>query len=409
MRISTVTMFEQSTASMNRQQSDLMNISQQIASGRRVVNPSDDPQAASRAIGVDQAKAVTEQYSDARVSARNSLAQTESIINSVSDAITSAKGLLIQASSDTLTNENRESIASELKGVYETMLGQANSTDGNGRYLFGGYNDSEPPFVKDAAGSVQYKGDSNAREQRVDATRLMPVADNGETIFKSVPSGAGYVAEADNANTGNVTFRGPQINDVKDTTDFRITFTSDSLFDIETYDNDSNSWNPPDPTGQTYSGGDSSQQITVGGISITLEGTPAAGDEILVAKSGGGVRGADLFRTMEEAIRVLENPADNPTKKADQRNTLNTAMRDLDNSLDNVLTVRASAGARLNELDVIDAVSSNRTLNYEQTLSDLVDLDYTEAISEYSLRQVGMQAAQKAFVDIKGLSLFNYM
>jgi|TARA_R110002110_G_scaffold246137_1_gene462553 flagellar hook-associated protein 3 FlgL len=401
-------MFEQSTASMNRQQSDLMNISQQIASGRRVVNPSDDPQAASRAIGVDQAKAVTEQYSDSRVSARNSLAQTESIINSVSDAITSAKGLLIQASSDTLTNENREAIASELKGVYETMLGQANSTDGNGRYLFGGYNDSNPPFVKQGDGGVVYQGDSNAREQRVDATRLMPVADNGETIFKSVPSGAGYVAEADNDNIGNVTFRGPQINDVKDAKDFRITFTSDSEFNIETYDDANNSWTL-DATNQVYNGGDSAQQIPVGGISITLEGTPAAGDEILVAKSGGDVRGADLFRTMEEAIRVLEDPADDPTKKADQRNTLNTAMRDLDNSLDNVLTVRASAGARLNELDVIDAVSSNRTLNYEQTLSDLVDLDYTEAISEYSLRQVGMQAAQKAFVDIKGLSLFNYM
>ena len=84
MRISTVTMFEQSTASMNRQQSELMKVSQQIASGRRVVNPSDDPQAASRAVGVDQAKAVTEQYSDARISARNSLSQTESILNSVS-------------------------------------------------------------------------------------------------------------------------------------------------------------------------------------------------------------------------------------------------------------------------------------------------------------------------------------
>ena len=152
-----------------------------------------------------------------------------------------------------------------------------------------------------------------------------------------------------------------------------------------------------------------SLSLEFGGLSISLEGTPAPDDEILVAKSGGDVRGADLFRTMEEAIRVLENPADNATKKADQRNTLNTAMRDLDNSLDNVLTVRASAGARLNELDVIDSVSSNRMLNYDQTLSDLVDLDYTEAISEYSLRQVGMQAAQKAFVDIKGLSLFNYM
>lgn len=416
MRISTVTMFEQSTASMNRQQSDLMKVSQQIASGRRVVNPSDDPQAASRAVGVDQAKAVTEQYSDARISARNSLSQTESILNSVSDAVTSAKTLLIQASSDTLSDVDRESIASELKGIYETMIGQANATDGNGRYLFGGYKDNAPPFVKDANDNVQYQGDSNVREQRVDASRLMPVNDNGVTIFKSVPSGAGYVAEAKREdgtlNQGNVTFSGPQIRDVNDTnygTDFRITFNSPAdTFDVETFDG--SNWNAVQ-TDQGYTGnlGDTAQQVTYGGVSINLEGTPAENDSILVAQAGGETRGADLFRTMEEAIRVLDNPVQTKAGKADLRNTLNTAMRDLDNSLDNVLTVRASAGARLNELDVVDAVGSNRMLNYEQTLSDLVDLDYAEAISEYSLRQVGMQAAQKAFVDIKGLSLFNYM
>jgi flagellar hook-associated protein 3 FlgL len=408
-------MFEQSTASMNRQQNDLMKVSQQIASGRRVVNPSDDPQAASRAVGVDQAKAVTEQYSDARVSARNSLSQTESILNSVSDAVISAKTLLIQASSDTLSDVDRDSVASELKGIYETMIGQANATDGNGRYLFGGYKDNAPPFVKDAEGNVQYSGDSNAREQRIDASRLMPVADNGETIFKSVPSGAGYVAEAKredgSLNQGNVTFGGPQVSDVNDAnygTDFRITFTSDSEFNVETFDG--TDWNAVQ-TNVAYTGdqGDSAQQVSFGGVSINLEGTPVTDDSILVAQAGSEQREPDLFRTMEEAIRVLETPADDDTKKADLRNTLNTSMRDLDNALDNVLTVRASAGARLNELDVVDAVGSNRMLNYEQTLSDLVDLDYNEAISEYSLRQVGMQAAQKAFVDIKGLSLFNYM
>ncbi|MDX1714109.1 MAG: flagellar hook-associated protein FlgL, partial [Halomonas venusta] len=170
MRISTVTMFEQSTASINRQQSDFLKVSQQIASGRRVVNPSDDPQAASRAVGVDQSRAMNQQFSDARVSARNSLSQTESILNSVSDAVTSAKTLLIQASSDTLSDVDRESIASDLKGIYETMLGQANATDGNGRYLFGGYKDNAPPFVKSADGNVEYNGDNNSRQQRVDSS-----------------------------------------------------------------------------------------------------------------------------------------------------------------------------------------------------------------------------------------------
>ncbi len=211
MRISTVTMFEQSTASLNRQQSDFLKVSQQIASGRRVVNPSDDPQAASRAVGVDQSKAITEQYAASRISARNSLAQTESILNSIKDGIISAKNLLIQASSDTLSDVDRESIASELKGIYETLIGQANATDGNGRYIFGGYKDNAPPFVKSADGSVEYVGDSNGREQRVDASRLMPVTETGVTVFQQVPSGAGYVAEANAANLGSVTFSGPQV------------------------------------------------------------------------------------------------------------------------------------------------------------------------------------------------------
>ena len=407
MRISTVTMFEQSTASMNRQQSDLMKVSQQIASGRRVLNPSDDPQAASRAVGVDQSLSITEQYADSRVSARNSLSQTESILNSVSDAVISAKTLLIQASSDTLSDADRESIASELRGVYETLIGQGNATDGNGRYLFGGYRDSAPPFSKTNDGNIEYQGDENSREQQVDASRRMPVADNGRTIFQSVASSAGYIAQAGQSNAGNVTFSGPNVQEISDENygaSFTIQFAEKASGGGFTY-------TVAGPDGDTTTGDytGEGQQITFGGVSIALNGTPAAGDEIVVAQAGSAEQPADLFTTMEAAIRVLENPAQSDTEKATLRNTLNTSMRELDNALDNVLTVRASAGARLNELDVIDTVGSNRTLNYTQTLSDLVDLDYVDAISEYSLRQIGMQAAQKAFVDIKGLSLFNYM
>ncbi|HBM28716.1 flagellar hook-associated protein FlgL [Halomonas meridiana] len=414
MRVSTVTMYEQSTASINRQQNDFLKVGQQVASGRRVVNPSDDPQAASRAVGVDQSKAITQQYEDSRVSARNSLAQTESILNSISDAVTSAKTLLIQASSDTLSDVDRESIASELKGVYETMIGQANATDGNGRYIFGGYKDDAPPFVKSAAGNVQYNGDTNARAQRVDASRLMPVTENGATIFQGVPSGAGYIAKAESANQGSVTFSGPQVTNVNDPDygeSFRVLFDEDGggnpTYTVEQFDGAA--WQPVAGLENQAYDESAGEQVSFGGVSLTLKGAPEVGDEILVAQPGSDQLSADLFQTMEAAIRVLETPAENGTQKAALRNTLNTSMRELDNSLDNVLTVRASAGARLNELDVIDAVGSNRMLNYEQTLSDLVDLDYADAISEYSLRQVGLQAAQKAFVDIKGMSLFDFM
>ncbi|MCX2780111.1 flagellar hook-associated protein FlgL [Microbulbifer thermotolerans] len=396
MRISTVTVYEQSMSSMNRQQGDFLKVGQQIASGRRVVNPSDDPQAASQAVQVSQSLAITEQYTDARVSARNALSQEESILNSVSDAIASAKTLIIQAASDTLSDADRASVASELRGIYETVIGQANATDGNGRYLFGGYQDDSAPFVRSGTGSVVYVADNNSREVRIDASRLMPVADNGIEVFQSVPAGAGYVAEADSANTGSVTFKGPNVVDETDPGyggAFDITFSVAS--GTATY-----SINGGAP--QAYVSG---QAISFGGLTMTLDGDPADGDRITVDLAQN--MNTDLFATFEKALATLEQPASSDAEKAARANTLSTVMREFDNSLDNVLTVRASVGARLNELDVVDSVAANRTLNYEQALSDLVDLDYVEAIAEYSLRQVGLQAAQQAFVDIKSLSLFD--
>jgi flagellar hook-associated protein 3 FlgL len=425
MRISTVTMFEQSVSSMNRQQGDFMKVGQQIATGRRVVNPSDDPQAASRAVGVSQSRAVAEQYADARISARNALSQSESVLNSVGNAVTSGKTLLVQAASDTLSDADRQSVASELRGIYETLIGQANATDGNGSYLFGGFRDDAPPFSRtggEGVSGVEYRGDENARAQRIDASRLMPVADNGRTIFQSVPSGAGYVARAERVspggislgtqqdylrNQGSVTFTGPSRIDPNDPA-FGSTFTlqfSENAGDMKV--------SVIDGAGDTvlaeqdYAPGD---VLSFGGIGITLEGQAADGDQIQLRPADADEANQDLFKSLKDAIDVLElDQQGTAENRAHYRNTLSSVMRELDNSLDNVLTTRASVGARLNELDVVDTVGANRMLNYDQTLSDLIDLDYAEAISEYSLRQVGLQASQKAFVDIKGMSLFDYL
>lgn len=406
MRISTLNVFEQSIASINRQQSQFMHVGQQLATGRRVVNPSDDPQAAARAVGVAQSKAVTEQYMDARISARNALSQQESILDSVGTAITRAKTLLVQGANGTLSDADRASAASELKGVFENLLGQANSTDGNGRYLFGGYQESSSPFVTDANGVVQYVGDTNTREQLIQADRQMPVADNGITIFRSVHSGAGYLAKAADGNSGSMTFVGPRVLDAADPDygkPFNVTFGDDGAGNI-TYTISDAAGDPVGAEDQPYTPG---MILEMGGIAITLEGEPAAGDELSIGRAAD--MEPDLFATLQRAIAALDKPAETPADQAALRNTLNTSMRELDNALDNVLTVRASAGARLNELDIVDSSSSTRLLNYEQTLSDLLDVNVVKAVAEYSLRQMGLEASQRVFVDIKGMSLGNFI
>lgn len=398
MRISTLTMYNQSVTSINRQQADFLKVGQQIATGRRLLTPADDPQAATKALGVAQSKAVAEQFEDARVSARNALAQQESVLNSITDALVKTKSLMVQAANDTLSDADRASIASELRGVMEMVLGQSNATDGNGHYLFGGYRDDSPPFVRDASGAVVYVGDSNDRQVRIDASRLMEVADSGDDVFLAVQSGAGYVAEANSGNGGSGTFVGPSVVDSSDPgfgAAYDISFSvvgTDTFYSIN---------------GGPATAYEPGTAVMFGGLSMTFEGVPADGDSFTVDKAE--QMNTDLFATFDKVIAILETPAQTDTQKAELANTLSTAMREFDNSFDNLLTVRASSGARLNELDALDLVEENRVLNYQQTISELVDLDYVEAVSEYTLRQVGLQAAQKTFVDIHQLSLFDQL
>jgi flagellar hook-associated protein 3 FlgL len=409
MRVSTLTIYSQSVSSVTRRQADFLETGQQLASGKRVVRPSDDPQAAAQALGVSQSKALVEQYDSGRIGVRNSLSQEDSVLQSVGDSITRARTLLLQAANGSLSDSDRASVASELKGVLENVLGLANSGDGNGRYLFGGYEDGSAPFVRDAAGVVQFVGTTQAREQRVDAARLMPMADSGAALFLTSQS-PGYVAEAGASNAGSVEFTGPNVIDTSATNygnTFEITFADGVTPGSFTYSiNDVT--DPAAPvnlvTDAAYTSG---TPITFGGLSLKLDGAPVAGDTVKVGP--GTDMNTDLFQTFSKAIAVLDTPADDPVSKAALSNTLSTVLREFDNSLDNVLIVGAAVGARLNELDTLDIVGESRTLSYSEALSGLIDLDYVKAVADYSLRQVGLEAAQKAFVDVSSLSLFKLL
>ena len=61
------------------------------------------------------------------------------------------------------------------------------------------------------------------------------------------------------------------------------------------------------------------------------------------------------------------------------------------------------------ELDSAGGANEDRGLQYAQSLSQLQDLDYSRALSDFSRQQLALDAAQKSFVKISGLSLFNYL
>lgn len=112
----------------------------------------------------------------------------------------------------------------------------------------------------------------------------------------------------------------------------------------------------------------------------------------------------DVFKTLTDVIAVLEAPASGTLPAS-----LASANANLDQSIDMVLNARASVGSRLKELDSLDSAGSDLDIQYQQTLSDLQSLDYAKAISDLTQQQFTLEAAQKSFMIVSGLSLFKLL
>lgn len=140
------------------------------------------------------------------------------------------------------------------------------------------------------------------------------------------------------------------------------------------------------------------------GLQVTLDGTPQTGDTFDIVPAS--QKHNNILNTFANVIHQLKAGAETDQQKAALRNTIDGTLRALGNSLNNVLTIRSEVGSKLNELDSLDSIGSNRSLNYKTTISSLTDLDFAKAASRYALSMVALKMAQKTFVDIQSLSMF---
>ncbi len=149
-------------------------------------------------------------------------------------------------------------------------------------------------------------------------------------------------------------------------------------------------------TGASYQGDLGQQRLQVDATRQMAASSPGS-----TVFQGGG---QDVFQTLNDLVTLL-----NTSGTAGLTAGLASANGKIDLALDNVLTVRASAGSRLQELDALDNAGEDRHIQYSQILSDLQDLDYTQALTKLSQQQITLEAAQRSFVTISGLSLFNFL
>lgn len=115
----------------------------------------------------------------------------------------------------------------------------------------------------------------------------------------------------------------------------------------------------------------------------------------------------NIFEALDLAIKALNTPVeDNEAAKETTAADIDRTNRSLSNALNNVLSVRAELGTQLDELGKLDDLGDDRALSQTQQMSNLVDVDWNETISNYTMQQTALQAAYKAFTDMQGMSLF---
>ena len=85
------------------------------------------------------------------------------------------------------------------------------------------------------------------------------------------------------------------------------------------------------------------------------------------------------------------------------------AITEVGNALERVTGIMAKIGGRINVIDSQNSANESFNFSINETKSSLEDLDYADAISKFRQQLAGLQAAQQSFIEIQGLSLFNYI
>jgi flagellar hook-associated protein 3 FlgL len=166
MRVSNDTLRSAFLSALDDARRRVLDTQQKVSTGLRVNSPSDDPVAAARVAHLDSSLARIEQFGANAIFARNQLGLEEEALNDVIGNLQRIRELVLQANNSTASDGDRRIIAAEIRQHRDALLALANTTDVDGRHLFGGYREAVVPFTADANGNVVYGGDQGQPVRR---------------------------------------------------------------------------------------------------------------------------------------------------------------------------------------------------------------------------------------------------
>lgn len=150
----------------------------EMSTGERINQPSDDPYGTSRAISISGEMSDLGAYSRSVSDATDWAATTDSSLMSMNNMLQRVRELAVQAGNGTLSSSDLSNIATEVDQLTEGIKGEANAQYA-GHYIFAGTATSTPPY---GAGDT-YQGNGAQVMRRIAAGTTIPVNQDISTLL----------------------------------------------------------------------------------------------------------------------------------------------------------------------------------------------------------------------------------
>ncbi len=401
MRVSTQQFYFQNSQQLSNKQTDVNDQVKYLASGKRVLTAKDDAVSYGTLAGYKDSLANIEKYQRNLTQAENRNSLQEVSFADAESVMQELKQLFIQANNGVYSDSDLHSLAELAKNSQQQLLNTANAQDESGDYVFAGYQIDVQPFSLQPDNSVIYQGDGGVRKLQIAKNVMVDINQAGDDAFEKVTNNIGDFSANYNVNTSGISVNKAVIvnpgahNAVANPPDYNFSFTSATDLTIT----DSNSvvvFNT-----NTYAPG---QTIAFNGIEVQLNGNPLPGDDFDLTPQ----ENISIFDTIKSAIdwmNVGANPADTTQHSVDYE----VILGQLDEALNHMTGRRAESGIRLKLIDNQSSNHLDAELYLSSGRSNIEDLDFAKAVATFEQSKASLQAAQQSFVQIKNLSLFNYL
>jgi flagellar hook-associated protein 3 FlgL len=383
-------------ASINLLESGISQTQNQMSSNLSFTTASQNPVAAGSVNNYNQALAQSTQYGTNANSAQTNLSTEDNALSQVQSQLQALRNLALEANSGVLNNTNLSAIATQAQQIQNSLLSLANTQNGNGEYIFGGFAAQTQPFTLSATGAA-YNGDQGQRQVQIAAGQTVADGDNGDTVFNQIKTGNGtFAVSAAAGNAGAAIVGAATVSNpaAYDNGTYVIQFTAPGTYQVT-------EGATVVSTGTYTDGG----TIAFNGVQVTLNGTPATNDSFTLAPS----TNQSVFTTVQNLVTALQTGVSSTASAAAFGNSINSAINNIDQALSSTSNVRATIGGRLNSITTQQSVATSQQTQLKQSISNLQGLDYAQAITTLDQQNVTLSAALQAFTMTQGLSLFKFL